>query len=144
MEELDKLDKYAQKRSTTEFKRPLGLDEARELLEFLASELSLRINYDSIKRYALLPESENFSEIIENKRAVSLEGVITSKLPFITEDFKLLPNFSNPRKFSSFQYVLTLGYSLEQYSKETKLLWDKTRDAILKYFDERPSPQNIN
>jgi hypothetical protein len=116
-------------KATIEFRRPLGLKEAEDMLKQVSVQMKASINYAAQHQRTVTA-----GEVDEG--SVQLGGMLSVLGKGLAEPFRLEAQYVDEEcKFLRLQFQLIPGYDeLSEYRPETIKIWDETREAVNKYF----------
>ncbi len=123
------------KRATINLPKAITLEEAEELLEYLARELPGIISYRLERNMTLYHDD---SEIIKSMGSVSLSGNIRSfKEHGNFDSFEGKPSEYHYSMIDTIGFFVVPGFDLTDYRQGAIGLWDDVRTLISRYFEQK-------
>ena len=125
-------------RTTINFPRDISLDEARELLTYLAKNLPARMQYGKSQDFII--DSDEEGSVREIPGTISLGGLMTSTDPdsLANEGFRFTHSDRDVTRAGEFRFSPIPGYDLEEHTPHSIKFWDDTREKIEEYFRTHP------
>ena len=120
-------------KSTIQFPEPLSLQEAQDLLQYIAENLPADIHY--LASYHSVFRTKDHKATKEDG-TVDITGDIKrldKDLAF--DSFRMHPSDQDCTRMSALCFERIQGYELREYRPEVIRLWDDVRATIQKYFE---------
>jgi hypothetical protein len=122
------------KRATIPFPEPLEIEGIDRFIEHLAHYLQARINY-SVKKDGNANALRGGVYLTETT-SISLEGTITTS--DASDSFSSGRDIAQSRlQIHQLQFSIIPGYQLQEYRPATIVLWDRTREVVNNYFEQK-------
>lgn len=122
-------------RITIEFPGPLTLEQAEDLLEYIARELPANINYDpsQFRNFFHNPQTGKLEKQEGTARIVG--SIINLKSAMGFNHFLTIPSERFCGAIEGLRFSLIPDFDLKDYEEEVVHLWDSVREHVHGYFD---------
>ncbi|MBS3168621.1 hypothetical protein J4216_05835 [Candidatus Woesearchaeota archaeon] len=135
-------------RRTISFPEQLELGSMKSLLEYLSRQGKFLVGYDVETSFEIgsieYPTNEPpyFNSEARDERAKNLKGRLTDTENQAQDHFETELGYIDREEsditiFSGMKFNLVPGWGIKDYRKEVVDLWDKTRELVNSYFQQR-------
>jgi len=123
-------------KTTIEFPRPIGREEAEKLLFYIAKNLPANVN-TTIEYYMCYYPSADEDLIEKTKGTLKVSASVDCVRPIgLFDSFQSETWKEDMSYISSIAFQRDLGKELSDYEPEKIKLWDDVREVVEKYFKE--------
>lgn len=124
-------------RATIKFKRPLSLDETRELFRFIARKLPCDFHYEVKTSEGIYGLHTIRAGVRNRMTGIEIYGDMFCSGVVGLGGFECRTYRKNPLKIEAFSFAPLIEDRIEDYRPEVVNVWDAVREQINNYFKRR-------